>query len=80
MGNFRWFMGAPPKKDRKVILYRFVDDLRFYLFEGFCWGKNNTKCRIGSRRNLLSQPGKFVGSFGFPMVSSSQASGFFPVT
>jgi hypothetical protein len=44
-------MGAPKKKDRKVILYRFVDDLRFYLFEGF-FGEKNTKCRIGSRRNL----------------------------
>ena len=59
MGKFRWFMGAPPKKDRKVILYRFVDDLRFYLFEGFCWGKNNTKIvDIPCRCDVLQESGK----------------------
>ena len=72
MGNFRWFMGAPPKKDRKVILYRFVDDLRFYLFDGFCWGKNH-QMQNWFKEKSAGSAGKFW-ILWFPDVSSHKPS------
>ena len=80
MGKFRWFMGAPPKKDRKVILYRFVDDLRFYLFEGFCWGKNKHQMQNWFKEKSAKPTWKICWILWFPDGLFQPSQWIFPVT